>query len=163
MIYARVSQDGSVLKFPITEDELRAALPNVVLPPKIVPSDLDGTGYVCVPIRSIGEIPRQTKDKMVVLSNVVRDEDGKYSRVYSLYDVPEYAQAQRLRSRWTDVRGERARRMAAAEWRYHRWNREMRLGLPPTDDIKKLDTYMQALADITKLDDPFLIEWPTLE
>jgi hypothetical protein len=53
--------------------------------------------------------------------------------------------------------------MDAVQWRTDRWMRETRLGLQPTESIEKLDKYMQALADITNTDDPFLIVWPKLE
>ena len=52
--------------------------------------------------------------------------------------------------------------MADTDWRYLRYDRELRLGLTPTDDIQKLDLYMQALADITQQPDPFNITWPEL-
>lgn len=50
--------------------------------------------------------------------------------------------------------------MAAFDWRYLRYDRETRMNLMPTDDITKLDEYMQALADITKQEDIFNIQWP---
>jgi hypothetical protein len=162
MLYARISRDGTVLKFPVPEDELRKILSNVILPKVITEESLQDTGFVMVPLSADTVIPLNTKDKMTRLADVELV-DGKYKRKYESVDVPTYMFKNRLSRRWNVVRLERQRRMNAVEWRICRWNREMRLGLTPTDDIKKLDTYMQALAEVTKQDDPFLIVWPTLE
>lgn len=61
---------------------------------------------------------------------------------------------------WNLVRGERDSRMTQFEWRYTRYDRQVRLGEPPVDDIAIMDAYMQALADITTQTDPFNIIWP---
>ena len=50
----------------------------------------------------------------------------------------------------------------AVDWRYHRYHRQVRLNVTPTDDIVELDTYIQALADVTAQSDPFNITWPSL-
>lgn len=63
-------------------------------------------------------------------------------------------------SKFSEVRQLRDQKMKEIDWRYLRYDREIRLGLPPSDDIQKLDEYMQALADITKQEDPFNIIWP---
>jgi hypothetical protein len=63
---------------------------------------------------------------------------------------------------WQQIREERTRRIESVEWRYNRYARETRLGITPTDDITALDTYIQALADITEQEDPTNITWPTL-
>jgi len=62
--------------------------------------------------------------------------------------------------KWQYIRETRDLEMENFEWRYTRYHREVRLGLTPTDDIVMLDTYMQALADITQQEDPFNIVWP---
>jgi hypothetical protein len=46
------------------------------------------------------------------------------------------------------------------EWRYTRYHRQIRLGLPTTDSLENLDNYMQALADITNQEDLSNIIWP---
>lgn len=63
-------------------------------------------------------------------------------------------------SQWELVRHNRDQLMKEFEWRYIRYDREVRLGLTPTDNIVQLDTYMQALADITQQEDPYNIVWP---
>jgi hypothetical protein len=61
----------------------------------------------------------------------------------------------------SQVRTERDHRISAFEWRYRRYEREVRLGLRTTDVLAVLDNYAQALADITKQKGfPYIIEWP---
>lgn len=66
---------------------------------------------------------------------------------------------------WNRIRAERDILMREAEWRLSRNNREHYLKMVPTDGPQYVHdhyTYMQALADITKLqEDPFNIVWPT--
>ena len=62
---------------------------------------------------------------------------------------------------WVVVRKLRDQLMTGFEWRYTRYNREVALGLPLSDDISAMNNYMQALADITSQEDPFSIIWPT--
>lgn len=61
---------------------------------------------------------------------------------------------------WDAIRTQRDRLMSEFEWRYTRYNRQIRSGITPTDDILVMDTYMQALADITQQENPFNIIWP---
>jgi hypothetical protein len=70
-------------------------------------------------------------------------------------------QQQFIDAQWFDVRNRRDIYMTNFEWRYTRYDRQFRAGMTPTDDITKLDEYMQALADITNQTDPFAIFWPT--
>jgi hypothetical protein len=60
------------------------------------------------------------------------------------------------------MRARRDEMMKEFEWRYARYHRQVRLGLPPTDNLAAMDTYMQALADLPNLDglDGMNIPWP---
>lgn len=64
-------------------------------------------------------------------------------------------------TQWSSIRARREHIMNRMQWRFTRYDREVRLGLEPTDDIAELDGYMDALANITDQDDPFNITWPT--
>lgn len=66
-----------------------------------------------------------------------------------------------LNNKWEQIRNQRDRMMKDFEWRYTRYERQVRLSLTPTDSIESLDNYMQALADITAQSDPDSIIWPT--
>jgi len=63
---------------------------------------------------------------------------------------------------WEQIRYERDIKIAELDWRYNRYARLARLSLTQIDDLTKLDTYAQALADITKQSNPYNIVWPTL-
>lgn len=68
------------------------------------------------------------------------------------------------RSSWDDFRPHRDQLISAMDWRVARYNRELRLGLTPTDDIYKIDQYVQRLADLPQLfPDPNTAEWPVFE
>ena len=59
------------------------------------------------------------------------------------------------------IRADRDARMRAADWRYERYHRETRLGLPPTDKLADLDAYMQALANVPEQPGfPRDVTWP---
>ena len=64
---------------------------------------------------------------------------------------------------WLNIRIERDERIEAVEWRIMRHQSEVRLGITTTtDNISNLDTYVQALRDITKQSDPYNITWPNI-
>lgn len=62
--------------------------------------------------------------------------------------------------RWENVRAQRNMLFNKMQWRVERYNREVRLGMTPTDDIAALDNYFHELAEITSQSDPNNITWP---
>lgn len=68
-----------------------------------------------------------------------------------------------LEPEWNKIRDERNEKIKEVEWRYNRFYRHQRLGLPQIDTIENLDRYIQALADVTKQKSPFNIVWPSLD
>lgn len=68
-----------------------------------------------------------------------------------------------LEIQWKSIRVVRDQQIQELDWRIQRYLSEVRLGLPKTDDIQLLDTYVQQLRDITKQEDPFNIVWPYME
>ena len=70
----------------------------------------------------------------------------------------------RLEQRWAEVRETRDEKIKEVEWRVMRNLSETRQGLSTTDNISTLDTYIQALRDITSTTtNPIEVSWPTLE
>jgi len=59
-----------------------------------------------------------------------------------------------------EIRRIRDEKMREFDWRYHRYMRQTRLGIEPTDNIQNLDAYMQALADIPNQPDLNNLVWP---
>ena len=72
----------------------------------------------------------------------------------------ELLRVEQTNSQWDLVRTERDMRMGDFEWRYTRYERQVRLGSTTIDSIESLDLYMQQLADITLQEDPYAIIWP---
>lgn len=67
-----------------------------------------------------------------------------------------------LNQQWANIRKVRDQLMADFQWRYSRYEREIRLNVPTTDTLANMDAYMQALADVpTNQNDPYNIVWPT--
>ena len=64
------------------------------------------------------------------------------------------------------VREKRDRLIDKEDWRYTRYSSEVRQGLVASDDIAKIDSYVQALRDIPEQSGfPWNVDWPvnTLE
>ena len=74
--------------------------------------------------------------------------------------VPEKTQEDLATEEWNIVRAKRDALMRDFDWRYTRYYREERLTLPHTDSLVDMDTYMQALADVTLQASPFDLVWP---
>lgn len=70
---------------------------------------------------------------------------------------------QNLAMRWDEVRNQRDYLISQFEWRYLRYQRQVRLNITPTDNLQSLDQYVQSLADITLQEDPYNIIWPSYE
>lgn len=65
--------------------------------------------------------------------------------------------------RWQDIRETRDTKIKEVEWRVMRNLSETRQGLDTTDNISDLDTYIQALRDITSTTtNPLEVSWPIL-
>lgn len=69
----------------------------------------------------------------------------------------------RNNQRWQEIRETRDAKIKEVEWRVMRNLSETRQGLDTTDNISDLDTYIQALRDITSTTtNPLEVSWPTL-
>lgn len=71
---------------------------------------------------------------------------------------------QQVQLQLESIRQQRDRKIQDVSWRYERYARHARLGIPQIDYIEDLDNYIQSLCDITKnFPDPNLIVWPVLD
>lgn len=69
----------------------------------------------------------------------------------------------RVAELWAEVRENRDEKIKEVEWRVMRNMSETRQGVDTTDNITDLDTYVQALRDITSsTTNPIEVVWPTL-
>ena len=68
-----------------------------------------------------------------------------------------------VNQQWAEVRESRDTKIKEDEWRVMRNLSETRQGLDTTDNITDLDTYIQALRDITSTTtNPLEVSWPIL-
>ncbi len=161
MLYAKISDINEVLEWPITEQMIRNRLQNMSLPTDL--SKLKEIGYVQIGDDIEGTVPVATKDKKLQLDGLVLSADGTtWKRKYILVDMQPLQARFRVEKQWPIVRKKRDQLMQDLEWRIARNSRETRLGMVPTESIVDLDTCMQTLADITKMDDPFLVVYPSV-
>lgn len=160
MLYAKIEND-EVVQFPIMEPQLRQILNNISLPTEITDASLEGTGYVCIDQWSTIEKPEETLTHSVGLGTPIKTENG-WERTFALKPVPEDKLAPRKKFKLKEIRAKRDVLLARADKMLNRYFREERLGLPITTPLADLDTYMQKLADITEIDDPYQVVWPEL-
>ena len=156
MLYAKIVND-KVIEWPVTEKQLRLNLGNMILPETITEECLQGSDYY--PIPKTSNTLKSTKTQYVVITPA-KNEEVKWVASYTHRDVPLEEQEQRLAKKWVSIRALRDQFMKSFEWRVQRYDREVALGLTPHDDINELHSYMQSLADITKIDDPWSISFP---
>ena len=108
-------------------------------------SILESNGYVRAPDR-----PDIIKGQVVLWNGTG----------WTVEEKTEVENRKQLAKQWANLRNTRDQLIRLYEWKYIRNSRETRLGLPITDNLQELDTYMQALADITDRPDPYNVIWP---
>ena len=86
---------------------------------------------------------------------------GTEWQIVSLTELEIY---DRNNQRWQEIRETRDAKIKEIEWRIMRYQSETRQSVEEkTDDIVELDTYIQALRDITSTTtNPLEVVWPTL-
>ena len=80
---------------------------------------------------------------------------------WNIRDKTEQELELELDRKWQDVRTQRDYILSLLDWRFLRYQSQTRLNITLTDNIEILDTYAQALRDITLQSDPYNIVWPT--
>lgn len=112
---------------------------------------LEAAGWKMVP-----DPPDYDKNltKLVWEPNPDPSKQGEYK--WAVYGIP-------LEEKANQIRHQRNLLMNQFMWRIYRYQRESRLGVPLSDDIRLLDEYMQKLADISKQETfPRFVEWPEI-
>jgi len=162
MLYLRFGPDNQPIEFPIEERVLRATV-TATLPAMLTDEALLPFGYALL-YPTTKNIPQATKTHRLAITDCVRDDTiGVWVRVYGLEEIDnEHLKSVRLDNKWEEVRFNRDNMMRILEWRISRCLRETRLGIETTDEIGELDAMMQQLADLTEVEDPFLINLSTI-
>jgi len=160
MIYAKVDAADTVLEFPIQEQQLRQKLLGVSLPEDIKDADLEGTGFVIIDLFSSEEIPKPTLTHEVRMIKPVKTELGWERRFVSVECLPKEKNEARIAKLWRGILKTRDAVLSSTDYRVLRAFSETALGLPPSEDPVVLETYRQALRDISKQEDPYNIVFP---
>jgi hypothetical protein len=122
-----------------------------VTPQGLVPADAAGYQEVSIP-------PYPQDGRRYVPGNPRFEGDALMADWLQVED-PGYILRTAMRAR--AERESRDARIKLVEWRYARYERNARLGLPQQDDMAKLDAYVQALADVPSQEGfPWQIDWP---
>jgi hypothetical protein len=110
-----------------------------------------------------------TEDEIAAVGYVPVSDPPQINEFQSLkwtgteWEVVDIDPAEVNAKKWEEIRKQRNNRIESLTWRIQRYESEVRQELTPTEDIAKLDRYIQALRDITKQEDPFDLSWPTLD
>lgn len=116
-------------------------------PSTFTPEEIADAGYISV------EDPPAS-----ILDNQILEWTGT---VWNVRDKTEQELELELARKWQEIRDQRDHMLSLLDWRFHRYQSQVRLNITPTDSIESLDTYGQALRDITLQSDPYNIVWPT--
>lgn len=140
----RVRASGEVVT------DLRAAFPNVSIPPVMSQEDCDAIGVD--PVYE-GQQPTPGQFQSVVRSGP-EEKSGKWYWVYTLENWTPEQIAEATEAQWSDVRNERDAKLQACDW-------TQLPDVPLTaEQRQQWVDYRQALRDVTGQSDPFNIVWP---
>lgn len=139
----------------IVDNQVAAIVPYLAIA-SLNPSDRLQQGYY--------ELFDQAKPDTVydtVLSEPV-SEAGKWVRTWQQVETSQSVADAKTARRAANIRKNRDALIEATTWRVERYNREIRIGVTPSEDIATLDAYIQALADIPNQPGfPWEVTFPT--
>jgi hypothetical protein len=140
----------------VREVDINTEFPNMSFPDKSLIKDSDLPENIVKLYEGVYPMSPTIKvvGQEVVLIN------GLWTKNWITEPVEGLALVEIINQQWDVIRALRDSMISSFDWRILRHQRELRLGITPTDSIESLDKYMQDLADITKQSDPFNIVWP---
>ena len=134
--------------YPVNELPWRITLPNGMTKTNsstFTEEDIEYAGYRYVDGPPEYDILRQRVEWVIGDDNIAS---------WKIVQIPD-------EEKWKEIRNLRNIKIKEFEWRISRYHREVMLEINITDIyIEDMHRYMQALADITKQEDPFNITWP---
>lgn len=143
-------ENGEIVKFPYTMDDLRSEYPNTSFPRKLSDELLESLGMVRVYEQDIPDYNPDTHT--VVLNETPFQEDGVWKRGYQVIPLSAESLAAKEQEKLEFIRTERNRRLQDTDW----------MALTDNTLSPEWAEYRQALRDIT--DQPGFpddVEWPT--
>jgi len=167
-LYAKIV-DNEIVEWPVQSGKIMVLNPNTIFPGHI---DSDASEEFIV--NELGYTRVYDNEEVIIspsdyskfyeykIGNPVLADDGNW--YYSIEQVQLDVESERYKARlnyqWGIIRDKRAKLLKETDARIFRYLREVSQGLELTEDIVALETYRQALCDITEQDDPFRIVWP---
>jgi hypothetical protein len=116
-------------------------------PTSFTPEEIADAGYI-----TVEDPPSHVPDTQILEWS---------GTAWNVRDKTEQELGLELERKWQEIRSQRDYMLSLLDWRFLRHQSQIRLNITLTDSIESLDTYAQALRDITLQSDPYNIVWPT--
>ena len=156
MLYLKLDTNNQPERLGLEERHVRSELSHVSLPDLLTDEVLEPYGYSRLYMTEV-TLPQVTKTHRVIVTGA--DWDGeKWVRVYDLEEITdEVIIKNRLDRKWAELKSHRSAAITHLQQEIDKTLRQQRMGETPDSDIAALDKTVKKWADITKLDDPFLV------
>ena len=146
--YAKI-ENGEVIKYPYSIEDLRKDNPNVSFP--LIIDEPTKSRYSMLPIQKVEVLGDHTKN---ILEDFPKLIDGIWSQNWTIVDATQEKINQRLATKWQEVRDERNARLNSSDW-------TQAADSPFTEEQKNAwRQYRQELRDITNQANPFEVIYP---
>ena len=146
--YAKI-ENGEVIKYPYSIEDLRKDNPNVSFPSII--DEATKFRYSMLPIQQVEAQEDYTKNILEDLPELI---DGIWTQNWTIVDATQEEINQRLSDKWQEVRNERGGRLNSSDW-------TQLPDSPLTEEQKNAwRQYRQELRDITNQANPFEVIYP---
>lgn len=146
--YAKI-ENGEVVKYPYSIEDLRKDNPNVSFPSIV--DEVIKSAYSMLPVQKVEVQSDYTKNVSENLPELV---DNVWTQSWNVVDATEEEVNQRLVTKWQEVRDERGGRLSSSDW-------TQLPDSPLTEEQKNSwKQYRQELRDITNQANPFEIIFP---
>jgi predicted house-cleaning noncanonical NTP pyrophosphatase (MazG superfamily) len=146
--YAKI-ENGEVIKYPYSVQDLRTDNPNVSFSSII--DEPTKSRYSMLPIQKVETQINYTKN---ISENIPELIEGVWTQSWSITDATQQEIDQRLSKKWQEVREERGGRLNSSDW-------TQLPDSPLTEEQKNAwRQYRQELRDITNQANPFEIIYP---
>ena len=148
--YAKI-ENGEVIKYPYSIEDLRKDNPNVSFP-SILDESIRSK-YCMLPIKKVEVQSDYTKNISEDIPELI---EGIWTQSWTIIDATQEEIDQRLSIQWQEVRDQRSGRLNSSDW-------TQLPDSPLTEEQKNAwRQYRQELRDITNQADPFSITYPSL-
>ena len=146
--YAKI-ENGEVIKYPYSVEDLRKDNPNVSFPSII--DEATRFRYSMLPIQQVDAQEDYTKNILEEFPKLI---DGIWTQVWSIADATQEEIDARLSNKWQEIREQRGGKLNSSDW-------TQLPDSPLTEEQKNAwRQYRQELRDITNQANPFEVIYP---